>query len=82
LANWNPRPTLLKGEADFCSETLHPPAGGTLTIAAQVGHITINASGELEDGRQFQFQAAVSDYADSNCCFPDGEKQQVSVRFR
>ena len=73
--------TLLKGDADFFTETLHPPASGPLTEAAQVGHITINASGELKDGRQFQFQAAVSG-TDSDCCFPDGKKQQVRIRFQ
>jgi hypothetical protein len=75
--------TLLKGDADFFTETLHPPARGPITEAAQVGHITINASGELEDGRRFQFQAAAAgSYGNSDCCFPDGKEQQVRIQFR
>jgi hypothetical protein len=74
--------TLLKGDAHFFTETLHPPATGPLTEAAQVGHITINASGELDDGRQFEFKAAVAGLTDTDCCFPDGKKQRVIIRFR
>ena len=74
--------TLLKGEANLYRETLHPPTTGPLTEAAQVGHITIDASGQLEDGRQFQFQAAASGLTDPDCCFPDGKKQQVRIRFQ
>jgi hypothetical protein len=74
--------TLRKGLADFYHETLHPPAVGPITDAAQVGLITIEASGFLEAGAQFQFHATVSglDYAD--CCFSDGTRQQVHIRFR
>jgi hypothetical protein len=73
--------TLLKGHASIYDETLHPPAVGPLTDAAQVGHITIDASGVLENGRRFQFQAAVTG-TDPDCCFPDGKKQQVRIEFR
>jgi hypothetical protein len=74
--------TLLKGHATIYNETLHPPGGGLVTDAAQVGHINIDASGLLEDARQFQFQAAVSGLTDPDCCFPDGKNQEVRIRFR
>jgi hypothetical protein len=74
--------TLLKGQANIYNETLHPPGGGLVNDAAQVGHINIDASGVLEDGRRFQFQAAVAGLTDPDCCFPDGKKQQVRIQFR
>ena len=74
--------TLRKGEASFYHETLHPPAVGPLTDAAQVGFITIEASGSLHTGGQFQFQVTASGLDSSDCCFPDGKSQQVRIRFR
>ena len=74
--------TLRKGLADFYHETLQPPAVGPLTDAAHVGLITIEASGTVETGAQFQFQATVSGLNDQDCCFPDGQRQQVRIRFR
>ena len=59
------------GSASFYSETLHPPE------AAQEGHITIDAHGELTDGTQFQFQAVASDDAFQHVVF-----QHVLIRFR
>lgn len=41
-------PSLLKGEAVFFTETLHP--------AAKICHCSLVASGYLEDGRRFQYQ--------------------------
>ncbi len=44
-------PSLLKGEARFFEETLHPSDG------AQRGMLELNAFGYLPDGRSFDFQA-------------------------
>jgi hypothetical protein len=74
--------TLRKGLADFYHETLHPPAVGPLTDAAQVGFMTIEASGSLEGGRQFEFHATVTGLNYVDCCFPDGKRQQVRIRIR
>jgi hypothetical protein len=74
--------TLRQGLANVYHETLHPPAVGPLTDAAQVGFITIEAAGVLELGEQFQFDATVSGLNYADCCFPDGKRQQVRIRFR
>ena len=74
--------TLRKGLADFYHETLHPPAVGPLTDAARVGFINIEASGELENGTSFQFHATVSGLDYQDCCFPDGQRQQVRIEFQ
>ena len=74
--------TLRKGLAGFYHETLHPPAVGPLAQAAQVGFITIEASGSLEGGEPFQFNATVSGLDLADCCHPDGQRQQVGIRFR
>ena len=74
--------TLRKGLASFYHETLHPPAVGPLAQAAQVGFITIEASGSLEDREHFQFNATVSGLDFADCCHSDGLRQQVNIRFR
>lgn len=74
--------TLRKGLADFYHETLHPPAVGPLAQAAQVGFITIEASGSVEGGERFQFAATVSGLDFADCCHADGQRQQVRIRFR
>lgn len=47
-------PSLLRGGATFYSETLHP------LNAAQAGNINIVASGSLEDGREFVYEATAT----------------------
>jgi hypothetical protein len=74
--------TLRQGLAAFYHETLHPPAVGPLTDAAQVGFITIEASGALQGGGEFRFEATVSGLDNPDCCFPDGKRQQVRIRLR
>ena len=47
------------GSASFYQEVLHPVAGvDPATGGARVGHITINATGNLEDGTPFRFHAS------------------------
>jgi hypothetical protein len=36
----------------------------------------------VHTGGQFQFQATASGLDSSDCCFPDGKRQQVRIRFR
>jgi hypothetical protein len=67
--------TLLKGTAQIFDETLHP------FPAVQVPHLSIQASGELDDGRHFQLQVAVAGFH-TDCCSPQGDKQQVRIEFR
>jgi hypothetical protein len=74
--------TLRKGLADSYHETLHPPAAGPLTSAAQVGFITIEASGTLESGGEFRFHAVASGLDTADCCSPGGHRQQVVVQFQ
>jgi hypothetical protein len=49
--------SLLRGEATFYSETLHPSGGAEGTDGAQQTKTTIVASGFLADGRKFTYQA-------------------------
>ena len=50
-------PSLLRGEATFYTETLHPSGGEDGSLGAQQTKTTIVASGFLEDGRAFIYQA-------------------------
>jgi hypothetical protein len=48
-------PTLIIGSADQFSETLHPTEG----VRRNSGHLQMNASGTLSDGRSFRIQVTV-----------------------
>ena len=65
-------PTLITGYADQFSETLHPLQG------ARNGHLQLNASGTLSDGRSFRLQVT----AVFNRGNPEGRATHVAIEFR
>ena len=66
----------LKGIADTFHENLHPSVGpGGLPGGAKVPHLAITASGDLPDGRSFQYEF-------TGVFYDVGQVQHVRIVFR
>ncbi len=66
-------PTLVRGYADQFNETLHPYQG------ARNGHLEINASGVLSDGRSFRLHVSAVNNPGTGGV---SEAKHVAIEFR
>jgi hypothetical protein len=63
-----------KGSASFYTENIYPPQG------SEVSGFMAFASGKLEDGTEFRFNAATTSF-ETLCCSSDHQTQHVDIEF-